>query len=89
MNVKPIDSTNFGILKSTKKTVYAYNCWNTKTLGKYKDYDIKVFDNYINGKFSSTLICLNKAGKWVISKLKYIQKQKRKTLWSYANDRLV
>lgn len=84
MNIKPVENTNFGILKSTKKCVYAPNCWNTKTTGNYKDYEIRVFDNYINGRFCSTMICLRKAGEWVKSKLRYFEDGKMKSLWSYA-----
>lgn len=87
MNIKPVDNLNFGILKNTKKCYYASHCWNVKTFGKYKDYDIKVFEDYINGQFCSTLISISKAGKWIKSKLKYFEDGKKKMLWSYANDR--
>lgn len=85
MNVKPVDNTNFRILiKPPKKRCYATDCWNIKSVGKYKDYDVKVYNDYMYKKYRSTLICISKAGKWIKSKLKYFDGSERKTLWSYA-----
>lgn len=89
MKIMPVDNLNFGVLNSTKKRYYAPFCWNTKTLGKYKGYDVKILDNYIDEQLCSTLISISKAGKWIISKLKYFENNKKKTLWSYANDSLL
>ena len=95
MNVKLIPPQNtFGItVKPPKKIDYAPLCWNIKQTGKYKGYDIFVYNDYVQGVHSSTLISLSKAGKWIKSKLKYMLDGERKTLWSYAgvkgNDRMV
>mgnify|MGYP003298086406 CR=1 FL=1 len=85
MNIKPVENTSFGILvKPARKRYYAPNCWNIKSIGKYKDYDIKIYDDYMNKCYKSTLITISKAGKWIKSKLKYFDGKENKVLWSYA-----
>lgn len=93
MNIKPITLqpttekyVKFEMLQSTKKIIYAPRCWNIMTVGKYKNYEIKIFENYIDRRWCSTLIALNKAGKWIKSKLKHSENQQRKVTWSYADD---
>lgn len=85
MRVEPINPFRFGItVKPPKKINYAPLCWNIKQTGKYKGYDIFVYDDFMQGVHNSTMISLSKSGKWIKSKLKYIEGGKLKTLWSYA-----
>ena len=87
MRVEPIETYNpiFAItLKPPKKMIYAPNCWNEVSIGKYKDYTFKLYNNFVDGKKGSTLIVLSKGAMWIKSKLKYMFDNERKILWSYA-----
>lgn len=73
----------FGI--TTKPTVrkhYAPGCWNDITEGSYKDYHFKTYKNYQDGKLCSTLIMLERFGKWIKSKLKYTDIDNKKKVLS-------
>ena len=70
----------------TKVSVYAPKCYITKDVGQFKDYNIRITRNYLNNKLASTLYYVtDKAGKWLRSKLKYIENGKQKLLWSKNN----
>ena len=87
MDIKPITITNFGILTGSPiRKEYTTGCWNDISKGKYKDYSFVIYNNYQFGKKGSTLIILRRLGTWVKSKLKYMENNKRKVLWSYADD---
>ena len=89
MNIQqtPPYNPSMGIrLGTTKTSVYAPSCYITKDLGKFKDYKIQITKNYINNKLASTLYYVtDKAGKWLTSKLKYIEDGKKKIIWSKNN----
>lgn len=89
MRIQPT-SINFGITtKPAVKKFFAPNSWNEVSEGAFKDYSFIIYNNYQEGVKSSTLIVLKKLGIWVKSKLKYTLDGERKTLWSYANDKMV
>lgn len=90
MRILPTEKYNktFGITtKFPKKNIYAPNCWNEMSEGSFKNYNFKVFKNYINGTYGSTLIVLKNGEKWIKSKLKYFEDGKLKALWSYAKEK--
>ena len=76
MQINPIDNTRFGILKNYKKYTYDYKSFICMESGKFRDYDIKIRQDYKKGKLFSSLISINKAGRWVKSKLKYFENGK-------------
>ena len=91
MKITPIELENTNPLfrmttKPTRKVYYLDNCWNEITEGAYKDYRFKIFRNYTEGEYHSTLIVLNKLKTWIKSKLKYDLNGERKVLWSYAKN---
>ena len=70
----------------TKVSVYAPKCYITKDIGQFKDYNIRITRIYLNNQLASTLYYVtDKAGKWLRSKLKYIENGKQKLLWSKNN----
>lgn len=71
MIIGRIQSTSFGITTNKYNRVYAENCWNEITEGKYKDYTFMLYNNYENGKKGPSLIILRKLGLWLKSKVKY------------------
>lgn len=83
----PSYNPSMGIrLGTTKTSVYAPKCYITKDLGRFKDYKIQITRNFINNKLSSTLFYVtDKAGKWLGSKLKYIEDGVQKVIWSKNN----
>lgn len=91
MNIKPITIPptekflSFGITtKGPIKKIYAPNCWNEVSEGRFKDCSFTIYNNYEFGKKGSTLIIFKKFGTWLKSKLKYKDVDgKRKVLWSY------
>lgn len=90
MDIKPITILPtekyliFGITtKGPTKKIYAENCWNEISEGKFKDYSFTIYNNYEFGRKGSTLIILKKFGTWLKSKLKYKDVDgERKVLWS-------
>jgi hypothetical protein len=71
---------------NTRTAMYAPSCYITKDLGRFKDYKIQITKNYINNKLASTLYYVtDKVGKWLGSKLKYIENGKQKIIWSKKN----
>ena len=97
MNIKPIHTSYYEddrpmlfkmMTKKPSKKVYAPNCWNEISEGKFKDYSFTIYNNYELGKKGSTLIIFRKFGTWLKSKLKYIDIDgKRKVLWSYRENK--
>lgn len=89
MKIQPISPYNpaMGIrMGNTRTVMYAPSCYITKDLGRFKDYKIQITKNYINNKLASTLCYVtDKSGKWLRSKLKYIENGKQKLLWSKNN----
>ena len=91
MNIKPITIhptekyLTFGITtKKPIKRIYADNCWNEISEGKFKDYSFIIYNNYEFGEKNYTLIVLKKLGTWLKSKLKYKDVDgNRKVLWSH------
>ena len=75
MNINPV-SLSFGILKSNKSYIYGYkSCINNMT-GKYKDYNIKVRNDYVLGELHTSLIYISRYGEWIKSKLRYFENGK-------------
>lgn len=75
MKVQKIQNPNFGIrIKPTKTALYYPNCYVQKEVGVYRGKEIIITKNFINDKLSSRLIYVkDQAGKWLKSKLKYLE----------------
>lgn len=84
MKVDNVNNTNFGIrIKPTKKIPYANNCYITEDIGFFKDRRISITKNYVNDKLTSVLYYVkDNVGNWVKSKLKYIENDKKRVIWS-------
>lgn len=84
INAMPPYNPTAGIRTApTKVSVYAPKCYIVKDVGQFKDYNIRITRNYLNNKLASTLYYVtDKAGKWLRSKLKYIEGDKKKVLRS-------
>lgn len=84
INAMPPYNPTAGIRTApTKVSVYAPKCYIVKDVGQFKDYNIRITRNYLNNKLASTLYYVtDKAGKWLRSKLKYVEGDKKKILRS-------
>lgn len=87
MKIQPIQSPNFGVrLKPTKVSHYYPNCFVEKEEGLFKGKQVIISKNFINDKLSSRLIYVkDEAGKWLKSKLKYLENGEWKTLKGESN----
>ena len=83
----PPYNPNFGIrIKPTKTSYYYPNCYVQKEVGLFKGKEIIISKNFINDKLSSRLIYIkDETGKWLKSKLKYLEDGKWKVLKGESN----
>ena len=67
----------------TKRIYYSLNSFLEKDIVKLKDHTLLITRNYPNGELNSTLFYLtDKAGRWIKSKLKYLEDGAQKTIRS-------
>lgn len=78
----PPYNPNFGIrVKPTKTSHYYPNCFVEKEVGLFKGKEIIISKNFMNDKLTSRLIYIkDETGKWLKSKLKYLEDGKWKVL---------
>lgn len=89
MIIEPIGKPQptFGIkVGNTKVSRYAPHSYLTEDFGRYKDYKFHITKNYVDDKLKCSLCYVtDKAGKWITSKLKYVENGVRKVIWSKNN----
>jgi hypothetical protein len=83
----PPYNPNFGIrIKPTKTSYYYPNCYIEKEVGLFNGKQVILSKNFMNDKLTSRLIYIkDETGKWLKSKLKYLEDGQWKVLKGESN----